>query len=84
MIAHILTFTSDDGVDFLGQSVNLTFVNGSTGECHSVPILHDDECEPTPETFSANLAFVSGIPTITIHPASTEVFIDDSNETECG
>ena len=57
------------------------FVRGSMGVCHSVPILQDDECEPTPETFSANLAYVSGIPIITINPASTEVFID---EPECG
>ena len=68
----------------MGQSINLMFVRGSMRECHSVPILHDDECEPTPETFSANLAYVSGIPTITINPATTEVFIVDSNETECG
>ena len=68
----------------MGQSVNLTFVHGSMRECHSVPILHDDECEPTPETFSANLAYVSGIRIITIDPPTTDVFIDDSNETECG
>ena len=80
----MLIFTSVDGVDYLGQSVNLMFVRGSMRECHSVPILHDDECEPIPETFSADLAYVSGIPTITINPATTEVFIDDSNETECG
>ena len=68
----------------MGQSVNLMFVRGSMRVCHSVQILQDDECEPTPETFSATLANVSGIPTITINPASTEVFIDDSNETKCG
>ena len=68
----------------MGQSVNLMFVRGNRRVCHSVPILQDDECEPTPETFSANLAYVSGISIITIDPASTEVFIDDSNEPECG
>ena len=68
----------------MGQSVNLMFVRGSMRECHSVQILQDDECELTPESFSANLAYVSGIPIITIDPPRTGVFIDDSNEQECG
>ena len=52
--------------------------------CHNVEIIQDDECEPTPENFFADLTILRGNPVIILDPESTEVFIDDANETDCG
>ena len=72
------------GTDYVAQSVNLTFSHGDMEICHTVDILQDDECESMPENFFSDLEYVSGIQTIDIMPDTTEVFIDDSNEPECG
>ena len=72
------------GTDYVAQSINLTFSHGDMEICHTVDILQDDECEPMPENFFSDLEYVSGIQTIDIMPDTTEVFIDDSNEPECG
>ena len=68
----------------MGQIVNLEFTRGSIRECHTVDILLDDVCEEPPENFFADLAYVSGIPTINIITPTTEVIIDDTAEEECG
>ena len=79
-----LYLTTVAGADYVATSTNLAFSRGDTRMCHSVDILQDDECEPTPENFFSDLEYVSGIQTIDIMPTLTEVIIDDFNEPECG
>ena len=73
------------GIDYVGQTANLTFAYRDSRSCHTVDILQDDVCEhPELEDFLANLAYVSGIQNINIIRNRTQVLIDDSNEPECG
>ena len=70
------------GIDFVRQSVNLAFARGDSRMCHSVDIIHNNICEPS-EDFFANLTYVSGTNVIILEDR-TRVFIEDSNEPECG
>ena len=73
------------GIDFVRQSVNLTFAYRDSRRCYTVNILQDGLCEhPVPDDFFANLAYVSGIQNINIVQDRTQVLIDDSSEPECG
>ena len=73
------------GIDYVGQTANLTFAYGDSRRCHIVDILQDDVCDhPELEDFFANLAYVSGIQNINIVQDRTRVLIDDSSESECG
>ena len=77
--------SSDEGIDYVGQSGDLLFDRGDSRRCHIVEIIQDDVCElPEPEDFFANLAYVSGIQNIIIVQDRTRFLIDDSNEPECG
>ena len=76
-------FVAVGGIDYVGATANLAFAHGSDRECHDVIILQDDECEPIPENFFADLALVSGS-NVMIDPGLTRVDIDDSLEDECG
>ena len=65
--------------------MELSFAQGESRVCHRVEINNDDECEVDPrESFLSNLRFISGVPPVVIDPPATEVFIDDTNEPECG
>ena len=46
-------------------------------------IIDDDDCEPTPENFFADLSLVSG-ELVTVLPNTAEIIIDDSEENDCG
>ena len=76
-------FVAVGGIDYVGVSASLAFARGSDRECHDVTIIRDDECEPIPENFFADLALVSGSD-VMIDPGLTRVDIDDSLEDECG
>jgi len=62
----------------------IMFNYGETRVCYTVSILQDSLCEnTTKERFFADLAYVSGLQ-LTINPATVQVFIDDTEEPECG
>ena len=67
----------------MGVSAELEFAVGQERACHNVTILDDDDCEPTPENFFADLTTVSG-DLVAISRDVTEVFIDDTDEDDCG
>ena len=67
----------------MAASDQLQFAVGSRKQCHVVAILPDDICELTPENLFADLTQMTGNPGIIINPNSTEIIIDDANETEC-
>ena len=57
---------------------------GETRVCYIVSILQDSICENTTnERFFSDLAYVSGLQ-LTIDPSTVQVFIDDTEEPECG
>ena len=58
-------------------------MRGSLRQCYFVNILNDIMCEVPPENFFADLALVSGR-MVSINPPTTQIFIDDSGEPECG
>ena len=81
---HLNThFSTVEGVDYVATSANLMFSLGDSQQCHSVEIIDDLICEPTPENLFADMLLVSGFD-VTVDPDLTEVLIDDSDEEECG
>ena len=72
-----------EGVDYVATSANLMFSLGDSQQCHSVEIIDDLICEPTPENFFADMLLVSGFD-VSVDPDLTTVLIDDSDEEECG
>ena len=76
-------FTTVEGVDYVATSANLMFSLGDSQQCHSVEIIDDLICEPTPENFFADMLLVSGFD-VNVDPDLTTVLIDDSDEEECG
>ena len=86
MVSHACLYLSlVHGIDYVGQTANLVFTRGHSRSCHTVDIVQDDVCEhPYPEGFFVNLAYVSGIQSISIIRKRTQVLIDDSSEPKCG
>ena len=71
------------GVDYVAVSAELQFTVGDEKVCHQVVIIDDDDCEPSPETFFADLSLLTG-DLVTVLPNFTLIIIDDTNENDCG
>ena len=75
------------GADYVGQTVNLLFMRGSSRQCHLVTILDNDLCRLPQENFFADLVGVNGHRHITINIPTTQIVVDNSddrNQLECG
>ena len=68
--------------DYISDTGQLIFTTGDDRQCHRVRIVNNDICEDELEQFLSNLALVSGVPRITVDPASARVIIDDTDD--CG
>ena len=79
---HIAS-VSGPGKDSSGVTAILEFDCFSNRECHDVTLIQDDECEPIPENFFADLSLVTGSNVI-VDPALIRVDSDDSLEDEWG
>ena len=63
----------------------LDFTIGQTEACHDVNITDDDICEKdSNDFFFYDLILGRGEQPINVDPEQIHVFIDDSNEPECG
>ena len=63
----------------MATSVNLEFLHGDSRKCHEVEIIDDELCEPTPESFFADMLLISGAD-VSVNPNLTQVHIVE----ECG
>ena len=79
----IVILITGGGVGYVAVSDRLQFAVGSQKQCHVVAILPDDICEMTPENLFADLTLMTGNSGIIINPNSSEITIDDANETDC-
>ena len=84
MLLHLHMYLSlVQGIDYVGQTANLSFALGDSQICHTVDIINNNnKCESTTEDFFADLVYVSGI-NINIVQDTTRVLVDDSNEPGC-
>ena len=82
---NVLSFTTVAGDDYVAVAgEELVFNRGDTRVCHTIDILRDQSIEiDSNEQFFSDLAYVSGVLSITISPPTAQVIIDDCDGQEC-